>query len=76
MWLSLAVPWVGLQCVIVVFPDHTHFLMRVPMPVSAKKKRTAMKTSVTKTKHFDYTLSIIWVIFEKNEHDQKKLNKT
>ena len=20
------VPWVGLQCVIVVFPDHTHFL--------------------------------------------------
>ena len=24
MWLFLAVPWVGLQCVIVVFPDHTH----------------------------------------------------
>ena len=23
-WLFLAVPWVGLQCVIVVFPDHTH----------------------------------------------------
>ena len=22
--LFLAVPWVGLQCVIVVFPDHTH----------------------------------------------------
>ena len=22
MWLT--VPWVGLQCVIVVFPDHTH----------------------------------------------------
>ena len=20
------VPWVGLQCVILVFPDHTHFL--------------------------------------------------
>ena len=26
MWFFLAVPWVGLQCVIVVFPDHTHFL--------------------------------------------------
>ena len=26
MWLFLAVPWVGLQCVIVVFPDHTHLL--------------------------------------------------
>ena len=23
-WLFLMVPWVGLQSVIVVFPDHTH----------------------------------------------------
>ena len=26
LWLFLTVPWVGLQCVIVVFPDHTHLL--------------------------------------------------
>ena len=26
MWPFFAVPWVGLQCVIVVFPDHTHLL--------------------------------------------------
>ena len=26
-WLFLAVPWVGLQCVIMVFPDHNHFLL-------------------------------------------------
>ena len=26
LWLLLTVPWYGLQCVIVVFPDHTHFL--------------------------------------------------
>ena len=26
VWLSLAVPWVSLQFVIVVFPDHTHLL--------------------------------------------------
>ena len=26
MWLFLTVPWVGLQCVIVAFPDHTHFI--------------------------------------------------
>ena len=26
LWLSLTVPWVGLQYVIVVFPDHTHLL--------------------------------------------------
>ena len=25
LWLFLTVPSVGLQCVIVVFPDHTHF---------------------------------------------------
>ena len=24
LWLFLTVPWVGLQCVIVVFPDHNH----------------------------------------------------
>ena len=24
--LFLTVPWVGLQCMIVVFPDHTHLL--------------------------------------------------
>ena len=26
LWLSLTVPWVGLQCVIVVLTDHTHLL--------------------------------------------------
>ena len=26
LWLFPMVPWVGLQCVIVVFPDHTHLL--------------------------------------------------
>ena len=26
LWLFLTVPWVCLQCVIVVFPDHTHLL--------------------------------------------------
>ena len=26
LWLFLTGPWVGLQCVIVVFPDHTQSL--------------------------------------------------
>ena len=26
LWLYLTVPWVGLQCLIVVFADHTHLL--------------------------------------------------
>ena len=25
-WFFLTVPWIGLQCMIVVFPDHTHLL--------------------------------------------------
>ena len=25
LWLFLTVPWAGLQCVIVVFPDHVLF---------------------------------------------------
>ena len=24
LWFFLTVPWVGLRCVIVVYPDHTH----------------------------------------------------
>ena len=29
LWLFLTVLWVSLQCVIVVFPDHTHLLFDV-----------------------------------------------
>ena len=29
VWLFLTVPWVGLRCVVVVFPDHTHLLFKV-----------------------------------------------
>ena len=25
LWLFLTMPWVGLQCVIVEFPDHNHY---------------------------------------------------
>ena len=32
LWLFLTVPRVGLQCVIVVFPDHTHFLLITVKP--------------------------------------------
>ena len=29
LWLYLTVTWVSLQCVIVVFPDHTYFFYLV-----------------------------------------------
>ena len=28
LWLFLTVPWVGLQCEIVLFPDHTHYIFQ------------------------------------------------
>ena len=32
LWLFLTVPWVGRQCVIVVFPDHTRLLLFYAQP--------------------------------------------
>ena len=29
LWLFLTVAWVGLQCVIVVFPDHIHLFLKI-----------------------------------------------
>ena len=31
-WLFLAVSWVGLQCVVMAFPDHTHILFLLERP--------------------------------------------
>ena len=34
LWLFFTVQWVGLQCVIKVFPDHTHLLFALKMSIS------------------------------------------
>ena len=36
VWLFLAVPWVCLQFVIVVFPDHTHYFWGIIHRLNAK----------------------------------------
>ena len=33
VWLFFAVPWVCLQFVVVVFPDHTHLLFFIILPI-------------------------------------------
>ena len=43
VWLSLAVPWVCLQFVIVVFPDHTHLLFFILSFSSVKTKVTIFR---------------------------------
>ena len=36
LWLFLMVPWVGLQCVIVVFPDYTDLLFVFGISISTQ----------------------------------------
>ena len=36
LWLFLAVPWVCLQFVSVVFPDHTHYFFIEPIYVNQR----------------------------------------
>ena len=36
LWFFLAVPWIGLRCVIVFFPDHTHLLIILTVHYSNK----------------------------------------
>ena len=33
LWLFLTVSWVGLQCVIVLYPDHTHLYFKVSVDI-------------------------------------------
>ena len=37
VWLFLVVPWVSLQFVIVVFPDHTHLLFSIGFKYSVRE---------------------------------------
>ena len=37
-WLFLTVPWVGLQCVIVVFSDHSHLLFYSQLYIYIQQK--------------------------------------
>ena len=42
VWLFLAVPWVGLQFVIVVFPDHTNLLFCISLVVLGAKPKVSV----------------------------------
>ena len=57
VWLFLAMPWVCLQFVIVVFPDHTHllFISQLYMPYFLKDG---------KTKH----IALLYRIFAHHSH--------
>ena len=46
LWLFLTVPWVGLQCVSVVFPDHTHLLLQGKMILIEKKRLSSVTTMI------------------------------
>ena len=46
-WLFLTVPWVGLQYVIVPFPDHTHLRFD---PKITKNRKEKLRINVQKNK--------------------------
>ena len=54
VWLFFEVPWVCLQFVIVVFPNHTHYLLYSVyyIPISDKKRQKDLNRKVCK-----YTMS-------------------
>ena len=65
LWLFLAAPWVSMQCVIVVFPDHSHFMVHknlhtpenINFPENRKNYRNSkfrhpLPTNKYKSEHF------------------------
>ena len=49
LWLFLTVPWVGLQYVIVVFPDHTHLLFNRASPLDSLRSNYFIFVGYLKT---------------------------
>ena len=46
VWFFLAVPWVCLQFMVVVTPDHTHFLFSIKHTAHTKKKSLHKKYNI------------------------------
>ena len=60
LWLFLTLRWVGLQYVIVVFPDHTHFKKFSNDILETFQKWTKFKLNIcTKTKNLHHQYSIL-----------------
>ena len=65
VWLSLVVPWVGLQCIILVFHDHTnllaffiiktHNVKRSNVQISEKKCIPVLGFQLNQRKQFKHT---------------------
>ena len=66
LWLFLTVPLVGLQCVIVVFPDHTHLLFDFINIIN----HTLLKKYAPKMMQRTYEYAKYWLTAEKPTHVQ------
>ena len=56
LWLFLTVPWVGLQYVIVVFPDHSHLLFAINL----KRKRKLVALHLLSYRCI-VTINVLWL---------------
>ena len=60
LWLFLTVPRVGLQCVIVVFPDRTHLLLVITYTVCTLEKANFSRNRSYETcaEHLQYSMIV------------------
>ena len=66
--LIFTVPWVGLQCVIVVFPDHTQlFLWTYPICFKNAFNMHVQLTSVARSPNFVSNLTLLLFFKMKKE---------
>ena len=62
VWLFLAVPWVCLRFVIVVFPDHTHLLFS-SFAVTFQRKRELVVLLLLSYEYL-VTVYVLWLFFK------------
>ena len=88
LWLFLMVPWVDLQCVIVVFPDHTHLLFVVhPLVLMNRLNKTESTVflycrfslflkdpffQIIKSKIILTQIAKIWKLYKTNPKNQSR----
>ena len=78
LWLFIAVPWVSLQYVSLVFPDHTHLLLFVLITIDLRSHKGGVRdkrmNNMQKIDTIQCTITniiIVWTIYSQFTNDRK-----
>ena len=63
LWLFLTVPWVGLQCVVVVIPDHIHLFFAIYRTSMCHIKAGSTQKRRKKEVPYDFAKGVSFNIF-------------